>query len=120
MYNGWYSRAFTIVELIVVIFLLVILASTAVVYYSKYRKQAIRTVLISDLRNCITYIAASQQSTQEGDISGVVARCPRSGDTQSIELVSENPVVLRASSVDENLSCIYHNNGRVECHSPFD
>ncbi len=114
------KRGFAIVELIVVAYLLVILASIALVSYGKYRKYAVRSALISDLRNCLTHINASRQSPEDGNVSNILANCAKSPTTQSIELVSESPdIVLKASSVDEELSCTYTATGGVVCESPF-
>lgn len=114
------ERGFTIVELVVVVALLVILASIAIVFYGEYRRYAIRSALISDLRNCITHIAGGKQTSEGGNTADVVANCARSPYTQSIVLLGENPIVLQAFSVDENISCTYHNNtGRIECEFPY-
>lgn len=113
------DKGFTIIELIVVIALLVLLASTAIVFYGKYRRYAVRSALISDLRNCITHIANSRQAS-DGGIEDVVSQCPKSPTTESINLVGINPIILQASSVDENVTCTYHENtGRVNCEFPY-
>jgi hypothetical protein len=88
--------------------------------YDKYKKQAIRTALLSDIRNCLGEIASARQTGSSQPLQDVVSNCAKSKFTQSIELESENPIKLKAVANEENFSCTYdENNGSVRCDPVF-
>jgi prepilin-type N-terminal cleavage/methylation domain-containing protein len=58
------QKGFTLMELLIVIVIIAILAGLAIPMYNKYKTQAIKTALMSDIRNCISEIAISRQTGQ--------------------------------------------------------
>ena len=114
------EKGFTLIELLIVILIIAILAGMAIPMYGKYKKHAIRTALLSDIRNCLSEIASARQTGDSQSLQDVVSKCGKSQFTQSIELESENPIKLKAVSNEENFSCTYdENKGSVSCDSVF-
>lgn len=113
------QKGFTLVELLIVTVIIGILASLAIVQYNKYRINAVRSQLLSDLRNCINDIARSTQ-TGNPDINSVVSNCQKSTNTQTIQVVSTSPLKLQATSPIGPFECEYdETTGRVTCNNPF-
>ncbi len=113
-------KGFTLIELLIVIAIIAILAGLSIPMYDKYKKNAIKTALLSDLRNCISDIAGARQTGSDEPLSSIVAKCGKSQFTERIELESENPVKLKAVSKEENFNCEYdETNGSVKCDSVF-
>lgn len=112
------SKGFTIVELLIITIIISILASIAIVQYNKYKITAVRSQLLSDLRNCINDIARSVQ-TGDNNINEVVSNCVKSPNTQNITLESTNPIKLKATSSIGPFECEYdETTGRVNCNNP--
>jgi prepilin-type N-terminal cleavage/methylation domain-containing protein len=113
-------KGFTLIELLIVIAVIAILAGLGIPMYDKYKKNAIRTALLSDLRNCISDIAGARQTGSNEPLSSIVAKCGKSQFTERIELESENPVKLKAVSKEGNFNCEYNEtNGSLKCDSVF-
>ena len=115
------SKAFTLIELLIVIAILAILAGMAItLYYRKYLPSAIRASLISDLRNCLTQIIATKQLEDNATTSEIVSNCSKSKYTQQIILESEDPLQLKAVSSQRNFTCSYNEtSGAISCSSVF-
>lgn len=113
------KKGFTLFELLIVTVIIGILASLAIVQYNKYRINAVRSQLLSDLRNCINDIARSTQ-TGNIDINTVVSNCQKSPNTESIEVISTSPLKLQATSPIGPFECEYdETTGKVTCNNPF-
>ncbi len=112
-------KGFTLVELLIVTVIIGILASIAIVQYNKYKVNSVKAQLLSDLRNCINDIARNTQSGNR-DLNSIVVNCVKSPNTQSIEIISNTPLKLKASSPIGPFECEYNENtGRVICNNPF-
>jgi len=115
------NRGFTLIELLVVIAIISILSGLAIFSYYKYTSHAAKVHLVSDVRHCLEYIAINLQEGNT-DIAGAVNNCPKSEYTDSIELISENPIQLKATTtiLGAEMTCIYNETtGAVDCTSPF-
>jgi len=111
---------FTLIELLVVIAILVILAGVAIKLYLKYRDSAIRASLVSDLRNCITFIWGEKELNSTAKTSQLVKKCRKSRYTQDIILESEDPLKLKATSIKGDIYCTYNEpSGSVKCTNVF-
>jgi type IV pilus assembly protein PilA len=114
------KKGFTLIEMLIVILIIAILVTIAIPMYGKYKKNAIRTALLSDIRNCLGDIAVARQTGDNQSLQDVVSKCGKSQFTQSIELESENPIKLKAVSNEDNFSCTYNeDNGSISCDSVF-
>lgn len=114
------KKGFTLIELLIVISIIAILSGLAIPMYEKYKKYAIKTALMSDLRNCIGEIAASRQSGNNETLQEVVQKCGKSQFTKEIDLISENPIKLKAVSNSGDFNCEYNeSNGSIKCDSIF-
>ena len=113
-------RGFSIIELLIVIIVMAILAGLAVETFSRYHKLAIRTSLLHDIRMCIDDIAAARSTQDNINLQEIVANCQKSPYTQSIELISENPIKLKATASNTDFSCEYNEEtGRITCEDVF-
>lgn len=110
-------RGFSLIELLVVLAIIAVLSTIAIPSYNAYRKHAIKTVLMQDIRTCLSHVEAHRQTGSEVSLSRVVAQCPKGSETKSIELVSESPdIVLKAKAVDYDMECVYSiRTGRFSC-----
>lgn len=109
---------FTLIEVLVVLVIVSILSSLSLFFYQKYHAHAVKTHLISDLRHCLEEIAINVQAGNN-DIPEIVKNCPKSKYTQSIELLSTNPIQLKATgkALVKEVSCSYDENvGSVGCN----
>ena len=89
----------------------------AVKFYLNYRDSVIRATLLSDLRNCITKILAEKEINSTVNTSDIVKTCPKSRYTQSITLESQNPLILKATSIKGDVKCTYNEtSGVVNCN----
>jgi len=115
------KQAFTLIEFLIIIVIISILASIFIpFFYKKYVYSAIRAALVSDLRNCITQILAEKELNGTINIFLIVNNCPKSKYTQSITLVSQNPLILKATSIKGDISCSYNETtGVVKCGNIF-
>jgi prepilin-type N-terminal cleavage/methylation domain-containing protein len=114
------QKGFTLMELLIVVVIIAILAGLAIPMYNKYKTQAIKTALMSDIRNCISEIAVSRQTGQNTSLNDIVNNCPKSKFTKEIILQSENPIKLQAVSNELDFKCEYNeNNGKIACDSIF-
>jgi prepilin-type N-terminal cleavage/methylation domain-containing protein len=114
------QKGFTLIELLIVIVIISVLAGLAIPMYNRYKIQAIKTALMSDIRNCISEIAISRQSGKNTSLSNIVNNCLKSKFTKQINLQSENPIKLQAVSNELDFKCEYdENNGRITCDSIF-
>ncbi|MBX0311443.1 MAG: prepilin-type N-terminal cleavage/methylation domain-containing protein [Sulfurihydrogenibium sp.] len=114
------QKGFTLIELLIVIVVINVLAGLAIPMYGKYKTQAIKTALMSDIRNCISEIAIARQTGEDENLYDVVNSCPKSKFTKQIILQSENPIRLQAISNELEFKCEYdENNGRITCDSVF-
>lgn len=112
-------KGFTLVELLIVTVIIGILASIAIVQYNKYKINAVRSQLISDLRNCINDVARGTQ-TGNSNINSIVSNCQKSPNTQTIQVVSTSPLKFQATSSIGPFECEYdETTGRVTCDNPF-
>lgn len=110
-------RGFSLIELLVVLAVVAILSAVAVSSYRTYRKHAVKTALMHDLRTCLSYIESKRQTTDIIDVHRLVSECPRGGETRDIQVVSDFPsLVLKAKAVDYNIECSYSSQtGRFSC-----
>jgi len=111
-----------LVELLIVIAIVLILSSLAIPYFERlYLKNAVRAVVLTDLRNCISLIV-SKANAEGIPPSEAVHECAKSEYTDRIELIQQNPIVLKAVgrlNVGE-LSCVYSEaTGSISCDSTF-
>ena len=110
-------RAFTLIEVLVVLAIVAILSSMALISYHKYLKNAVKTHLIADIRHCLEEIAINIQAG-ESDIPAIVSSCPTSEYTERLELVNTNPIEIKATGrilIDE-VSCSYNDQtGVINC-----
>jgi prepilin-type N-terminal cleavage/methylation domain-containing protein len=114
------QKGFTLMELLIVIVVIAVLAGLAIPMYNKYKTQAIKTALMSDIRNCISEIAVSRQTGQNTSLNDIVNNCSKSKFTKEIILQSENPIKLQAVSNELDFKCEYdENNGKIACDSIF-
>jgi len=114
------QKGFTLMELLIVIVIIAILAGLAIPMYNKYKTHAIKTALMSDIRNCISEIAISRQTGKNTSLNDIVNNCPKSKFTKEIILQNENPIKLQAVSNELDFKCEYdENNGRIACDSIF-
>ncbi|QER41707.1 prepilin-type N-terminal cleavage/methylation domain-containing protein [Thermodesulfobacterium sp. TA1] len=110
------SKAFTLVELLIVIAIIAILVGMAIIAYHQYLPKAIRASLLSDLRNCISELVIAKQENPNASLPQVVARCPKSKYTQSLTLESVSPIKLTATSISGEVSCSYNEtSGAISC-----
>ena len=113
-------KGFSLVELLIVLIVMSILAGLAIEAFSTYHKMAIRTALLHDIRMCINDIASARGTQDNVNLSEVVANCQKSPYTQSIELISENPIKLKATASNTDFSCEYNEEtGRITCEDVF-
>lgn len=115
-------KAFTLIELFISVIIILILAGLAVFFYEKYIIYSLRTQLVSDLRNCISYILSEKQTNPDKDLSQIVSECSKSTATNRIILQSENPIILKAEGNARvgSIECVYSStNGSVTCDLPF-
>jgi len=113
---------FTLVEVLVALVIVLVLAGLAIPLYEiSFKRNAMRAVVLSDLRRCISIIAV-HMSTGGDSPSEVLDECPKSEYTREIKLISENPITLEAvgrSDVGE-VRCTYDGNtGEISCDSTF-
>jgi len=93
------QRGFTLVELLVAVAILLVLATLTIPYfYNLYLRNAMRAVVLTDLRNCIAFIV-SKANTENMPPEEAVNQCSKSKYTTEIVLESRNPMVLRATGV---------------------
>ncbi|AIH03573.1 MULTISPECIES: type II secretion system protein [Thermodesulfobacterium] len=110
------SKAFTLIEVLVVIGIITILLGLAIIFYHQYLSKAIKASLLSDVRNCLSLVAISKQENGTSSLSQVVATCPKSKYTQNLILESENPIKLTATSISGEVACSYNEtSGLVLC-----
>lgn len=110
------GRGFSLIELLVALSVIAILSAIAVPSYMSYRERAVKAALMHDLRTCLSHIEAQSHIRNGADLKQLVAECPKGEETKSIQVVSEQPLVLKAEAVDYNLECVYDlNTGRFSC-----
>ena len=110
-------KAFTLIEILVVIVIIAILSSLSLAFYHKYLKNVVKTHLIADIRHCLQEIAINIQAG-ESDIPAIVENCPKSEYTESLELVRTNPIEIKATGrvLVGEISCTYNDStGVVRC-----
>jgi len=112
------KRGFTLIELLVAVAILLVLATLTIPYfYNLYLRNAMRAVVLTDLRNCLSLIV-SKANTEKLPPEEAVNECSKSKYTTEIVLESKNPMVLRATGVSGvgTLTCIYdERSGSVSC-----
>ena len=107
------NSGFTLIEILVVLVVILILSAiTIYTYYFKYLPEAMKTSLISDIRNCATNIVISGIENNQ-PLSEVVSNCPRSKYTREIVLESTNPIVIKATSQIGDIVCLYNDTGSL-------
>ena len=113
---------FTLVDILIAIAIVVILATVAIpVYEISFKRNAMRAVVLTDLRNCLSIISV-HMSTGGNSPSEVIDECPKSDYTSEIRLISENPIVLEAVGISDagQVRCSYDGNtGDISCDSTF-
>lgn len=114
---------FTLIELLIVISIVATLVYITLVSYEKYQTSAIKTSVVSDLRNCISEIAISRQKGEDTPLPQIISNnCKKSKFTEEIILENEQPIKLRAEVNPKygNIDCVYEeNSGKITCSSPF-
>ncbi|AAC07382.1 pilin [Aquifex aeolicus] len=113
---------FTLVEVLVALMIVLVLAGLAIPLYEiTFKRNAMRAVVLSDLRQCLSIISV-HMSTGGNSPSEVLGECPKSDYTQEIRLLSDNPITIEAvgrSDVGE-VRCTYDGNtGEISCDSTF-
>ncbi len=111
-------NGFTLVELLISLSIVGILAVIALVQYHHYFKNVVKTHLIADIRHCLQEIAVNLQFG-DIDIQQVVSSCSKSKYTNTIELVSTDPIQLKATGrvLVEEISCSYdEQSGSISCN----
>lgn len=113
---------FTLVEALIVVALILVLVGIAIPFFLRqYVVFSMKGVILTDLRTCISKLV-EKHYTEELTFSQAVGECPKSPYTESIEIISENPLVLRATGRNNlgTISCTYYaNSGSIDCESIF-
>lgn len=113
---------FTLVEIVAVAALILILVGIAIpMFVRQYVIYSMKGVILTDLRTCISKLV-EKHYTDNLSFSEAIVYCPRSPYTQSIEIVSEHPLVLKAIGRNNlgTISCTYYSDsGSIECESIF-
>ncbi len=117
---GMAKNGFTIIELIVVIAIVAVLVALSIYSYNRFINATKRTSIVTDLRNCLSVIAASKQTGDTQDITSIVNDCTKGQYTNDIVVESTSPIKLKAVSTEGDLYCTYdESTGRVECDTVF-
>lgn len=111
---------YSLIELLVGAAIILILVGIAIpLFVREYVIFSMRGVILTDIRTCISKIV-EKHYTENLSFSAALSYCPRSPYTQSLEIVSENPLVIRAVGRNElgTISCTYYSDsGSIECEN---
>ncbi len=99
------SKGFSIIELLVVIFIITLLTSIGFISISKYLKNSYRATAMSNARNCLTIVHAA---LLENETPNVPQNCQINNDFTSCTCTVEG----FAGSV----TCTLEEGGIVECN----
>ena len=103
-------RAFTFIEVMLVIVIIGILAGIALSMYSSHRQRAEKTVAISNARQCLTALAVL--SHEQNNPGGEVTASIPSGCDWNIN----NPNTCRCTVGGQSATCNITQGGYVECN----